>query len=117
MKHILKTKTTEAVPTKPRLEYLRTFTYDQLIKLTAHFVTSLRKNGTVFLCCDNLQEPIGSCMRTPSYLSVMFILENLLKYGHIELCEEQEGRRMLVKGQSSIYSLSEQMNVLLKDVE
>ena len=28
VKHILKSKTTEAVPTKPRLEYLKYFTYD-----------------------------------------------------------------------------------------
>ena len=69
------------------------------------------------MCSDDIQKPIGSCMRTPSYLSVVFILENLLRFGHIELCEEQEGRRMLVKGLSPIYSLSEHINVLLKDVE
>ena len=54
VKRILKSKTTDAVPTKLRLEYVKKFTYDQLVKLTVHFVQSLRRNGTVFLCSDDI---------------------------------------------------------------
>ena len=56
-------------------------------------------------------------LRTPSYLTSIFILENLIKYGHIELTEEQGGHRILVKGLPSIYALSERINNMLKEVE
>ena len=82
---------------------------EQLIQILQNFTAQLKRHGTLFFGSIDPQVPLGLALRTPTYLSTKLCVDLLLKYGVIELLTENNGQRVLIKGQPKCYELSDKL--------
>ena len=110
LEKILKAKLTN----KNRLAFGKPACEKDLLQALLNFTVALKRHGTLFIGSTDVQTALGLPLRTPSYLTTMFCVHTLLKYGCIELGTEQCGLRVLVKGQSCCLEVSEHLARLVE---
>lgn len=99
---------------KIKLIYGKPISKEALVGALHSFVTALKRNGSCFFGSEDSALPLGLALRTPTYLTTMMCVNTLLRNGYIKLDTEQNGKRVLIKGQPSCFELSDHLSSLIE---